>query len=160
MSEAQNETYLGDGLYASCNGYQIVLRAPREGGDHFVALEPPVYNALVQFARNLGLVMTEAADILRKAKVLIDAPEKWTKNVYARDEDGHEVPPDHAAVAWCMSGACLHFKPRTELLVVRDLLRQATGTGFVDEWNDAPERTYAEVMDAFSRAIELAEQQS
>lgn len=35
-----DEAYLGDGLYASHDGYQIVLRAPREGGDHWVALEP------------------------------------------------------------------------------------------------------------------------
>ncbi len=40
------ETYLGDGLYASFDGWQILLRAPREGGDHFVGLEPDVYRAL------------------------------------------------------------------------------------------------------------------
>jgi hypothetical protein len=34
-----NETYLGDGLYASWDGWQIRLRAPREGGDHEVFLE-------------------------------------------------------------------------------------------------------------------------
>ena len=34
-----NETYLGDGLYASWDGYQIRLRAPRDGGDHEVFLE-------------------------------------------------------------------------------------------------------------------------
>jgi hypothetical protein len=34
-----HETYLGDGLYASFDGYQIRLRAPREGGDHVVFLE-------------------------------------------------------------------------------------------------------------------------
>lgn len=33
MSES-GEVYLGDGLYASHDGYQIKLRAPREGGDH------------------------------------------------------------------------------------------------------------------------------
>jgi hypothetical protein len=33
------ETYLGDGLYASFDGWQIRLRAPREGGDHVVFLE-------------------------------------------------------------------------------------------------------------------------
>ena len=35
----ERETYLGDGLYASFDGYQIRLRAPREGGDHEVFLE-------------------------------------------------------------------------------------------------------------------------
>lgn len=40
------ETYLGDGLYASFDGWHVVLRAPRFGDDHFVALEPEVYRAL------------------------------------------------------------------------------------------------------------------
>jgi hypothetical protein len=29
-----HETYLGDGLYASFDGWQVKLRAPRDGGDH------------------------------------------------------------------------------------------------------------------------------
>jgi len=43
------ETYLGDGLYARFDGFQLVLRAPRERGDHFVALEPAVYQSLLQW---------------------------------------------------------------------------------------------------------------
>jgi hypothetical protein len=42
----EHEEYLGDGLYASFDGWQIVLRAPRIGGDHFVALEPRVWRNL------------------------------------------------------------------------------------------------------------------
>lgn len=40
------ETYLGDVLYASFDGFHIMLRASREGGDHFVGLEPAVFQAL------------------------------------------------------------------------------------------------------------------
>ena len=47
------ETYLGDGLYASFDGFQIILRAPREGGDHFVMLDPFVYRALQEFVVDL-----------------------------------------------------------------------------------------------------------
>jgi hypothetical protein len=36
---SQHETYLGDGLYASWDGWQVRLRAPREGVDHEVFLE-------------------------------------------------------------------------------------------------------------------------
>ena len=36
---SERETYLGDGLYASFDGWQVKLRAPREGGDHEVFLE-------------------------------------------------------------------------------------------------------------------------
>lgn len=47
------ETYLGDGLYASFDGFAIWLRAPRERGDHVVALEPEVYRALTEFVERL-----------------------------------------------------------------------------------------------------------
>lgn len=46
------EKYLGDGVYASFDGYQIWLRAPRPGGDHTIALEPDVFEALLQYQRN------------------------------------------------------------------------------------------------------------
>jgi hypothetical protein len=46
LPEPNAETYLGDGLYASFDGWQIVLRAPRSGGDHLVGLEPAVFQAL------------------------------------------------------------------------------------------------------------------
>jgi hypothetical protein len=36
---SQHEVYLGDGLYASWDGWQVKLRAPRENGDHVVFLE-------------------------------------------------------------------------------------------------------------------------
>jgi hypothetical protein len=49
---AMVEEYLGDGLYASFDGWQIVLRAQREGGDHWVALAPEVYRRLRAFAVN------------------------------------------------------------------------------------------------------------
>jgi hypothetical protein len=51
---AVNEIYLGDGLYASFDGWQILLRAPRENGDHMVALEPEVFNSLLGFARQVN----------------------------------------------------------------------------------------------------------
>jgi hypothetical protein len=48
-----NEIYLGDGLYASHDGYQIKLRAPRElGHDCVVYLEPAVLNRLINFVEN------------------------------------------------------------------------------------------------------------
>jgi hypothetical protein len=47
------ETYLGDGLYVSFDGYLITLRAPRLNGDHWVGLEPPVYQALLRYVESL-----------------------------------------------------------------------------------------------------------
>lgn len=46
-----DEVYLGDGLYASYDGWQVKLRAPRANGDHEVYLEPGV---LVEFERYLA----------------------------------------------------------------------------------------------------------
>lgn len=40
------ETYIGDGVYASFDGYQIKLRAPRENGDHVIFLEPQTFDNL------------------------------------------------------------------------------------------------------------------
>jgi hypothetical protein len=45
----QEETYLGDGLYASFDGFMIILRAPREDGDDWIGLEPAIASALQEF---------------------------------------------------------------------------------------------------------------
>jgi hypothetical protein len=45
----RNETYLGDGLYASHDGFQVKLRAPRDGGDHEVYLDAATLQAFMQF---------------------------------------------------------------------------------------------------------------
>ena len=55
----EEETYLGDGLYASFDGYQIKLRAPRPDGDHWVALEASVYAALVAFHKRRVAALKE-----------------------------------------------------------------------------------------------------
>lgn len=51
LPELNKETYLGDGLYVSFDGYHIVLRAPREDGDHWVGLEPGTSIALLDWIR-------------------------------------------------------------------------------------------------------------
>jgi hypothetical protein len=50
MTIPAKETYLGDGLYASFDGWQFKLRAPREDGDHVVYLDPDVYRSFERFA--------------------------------------------------------------------------------------------------------------
>lgn len=40
------ETYLGDGVYASFDGYHIWLKAERENGWHRIALDPAVMTEL------------------------------------------------------------------------------------------------------------------
>jgi len=45
----RNEVYIGDGLYVSFDGYQIRLRAQREGGDHEVFMDSSTLQAFMQF---------------------------------------------------------------------------------------------------------------
>ena len=46
VPERDKEHYLGDGLYCSLDGWQIWLRAPHPEGDHWIALEPAVWQSL------------------------------------------------------------------------------------------------------------------
>lgn len=48
MTRTEDETYLGDAVYASFDGYQIWLR-PGDAGAQRIALEPPVFAALVAY---------------------------------------------------------------------------------------------------------------
>jgi hypothetical protein len=52
---ALKEVYLGDGLYAVFDGFSLWLRAPREHGDHVVALEPLVFKAFLEYAQQCGM---------------------------------------------------------------------------------------------------------
>ena len=45
--------HLGDGLYASFDGYQIWLRAERDGRWHEVAIDQHVYEALVRYNKRV-----------------------------------------------------------------------------------------------------------
>ena len=49
---SENETYLGDAVYASFDGYQIWLRTG-DGGNQRIALEPLVLAALDAYRKNL-----------------------------------------------------------------------------------------------------------
>ncbi len=46
---SERETYLGDGLFASFDGWQVRLRAPRDNGDHEVFLEQSTLQAFLEF---------------------------------------------------------------------------------------------------------------
>ena len=54
MSEEaqEHQSYLGDGVYASFDGYQIWL-AVNHHENKVVALEPPVLTALIAYAKRI-----------------------------------------------------------------------------------------------------------
>lgn len=49
---SKKEVYLGDAVYASFDGYQIWLRTG-DGNNQRIALEPGVFEALVEYAKSL-----------------------------------------------------------------------------------------------------------
>lgn len=60
-----NESYLGDGLYASDDGFMIRLRAPRDFRDHWVSLEPEILDAFFRFierSRNVKIKVEKVTD--------------------------------------------------------------------------------------------------
>ena len=104
-------------------------------------------------------------DRLRAARALIDQPEKWTQGALRRDVNGCPLGnnPEREIQARCAGGAigdaCQSVWP--DLDEVSDHLRRSINCHGGDVhgityWNDRPERTHAEVMLAFDRAIEDA----
>ena len=55
------EIYLGDGCYASFDGWQICLRAPRAEGDHLIYLEPSVLTSFEEYVRELRIAIKAKA---------------------------------------------------------------------------------------------------
>ncbi len=52
MSRNAGETYLGDAVYASFDGYQICLRTG-DGNNQVIYLEPGVMNQLFEYVRKM-----------------------------------------------------------------------------------------------------------
>lgn len=106
--------------------------------------------------------MTETSEILRKAKALIDTPEKWTIFAEARDKYGERVyARESFACKFCAEGAIYAAggylgDDRDEAILFRKVIGQTSIFG----WNDEDGRTHAEVMEAFDKAIALAEAES
>ncbi len=50
------KAYLGDGLYVAFDGFMLTLSADRENGEHWVGLEPQVFDALITYAVSIGLL--------------------------------------------------------------------------------------------------------
>jgi hypothetical protein len=50
------EEYLGDGVFASFDGYQIKLRTPRQYGDHIVYLDQRTLDALLEYMQEQCLI--------------------------------------------------------------------------------------------------------
>lgn len=96
---------------------------------------------------------TEVIDALKQARERV--ARGWCRQAYARDAAhsavGYRSP---RAVEWCSDGAI--FVVEHEDGRPYYYLRRAIGTPAIHIWNDAKERTQAEVLAAFDKAIALA----
>src|SRR5689334_22103122 len=93
----------------------------------------------------------KASEILRKAKGLIDSPEKWIVKLTTRQISAAHC--DETAPR-CAGIALWNARVKVYMLFCE---ANSIQMGGVPEWNDAPGRTHSEVMTAFDRAIALAE---
>jgi len=109
--------------------------------------------------------------VLKHALEKLRDPARWTQGEYARNADGKGLknPKSSAAVCFCSMGAILSA-PEAGIAVeyplgrvfhvfykAYEVVQTVLGGGGVNisKWNDAPERTHAEVVAMFEKAIEM-----
>jgi hypothetical protein len=113
-------------------------------------------------------------EILKAARERITDPQRWAKGdfAYAPDEETGErgVEAGHPdACKWCASGAIQREDNDEHSLALHALCAAIPGTDewsdptdaieAIARWNDDDSRDHAEVLAAFDRAIQLAEQE-
>jgi hypothetical protein len=100
--------------------------------------------------------MSVVADKLREARALIELG--WTQDAYSRDAEGHDnMCAGSDPVCWCAVGAMA--ETGSGGLCEMYFRRAIDWPGGIISWNDHPDRTKADVLAAFDKAIELAEAQ-
>ena len=102
-------------------------------------------------------------EVLEKARELIATPERWTQRVVAARTPCSifEIQPsDPTATCWCSIGAILAVQGINRYDQDRsgacEAMRRECNWEYLADWNDAEDRTHAEVLEAFDRAIALA----
>lgn len=107
----------------------------------------------------------ELKEILEKAKCLIDTPEKWIKNVFARDATGKPVAPeDTTATCFCLMGAYRRAASSSHSALPIGVAYQAIYQAIpsltkyakyasLPNFNDSPETTHADVMKILDQTI-------
>ncbi len=98
----------------------------------------------------------KASEILKKAREVIINPENWTQEAWARDKEG--IPVDERssyAVCFCSMGALTKAGSIDAGSDEYNYLRAATDYIGIAYFNDSS--THPEVIEAFDKAIALAE---
>lgn len=102
-------------------------------------------------------------DDLTAARALIDTPDKWCKDAQSYTTNGEPTTfDDVSACSWCAAAAVAVYAPTLDArLGAYGLLAEAAGIPPEDsyllaDWNNAPERTHADVLATFDVAIAAA----
>ena len=106
----------------------------------------------------------ETVEQLKAGRARIQEEGCWTQEAFARNERGDPVLPDKGA-AWCALGAvdvvnerqALIDRHRPMVALLCALQEHDEGWRSVAAWNDAWDRTHAEVLALYDRAIEREE---
>lgn len=105
--------------------------------------------------------MSEVARILNAAADLLEQPGAWTQGAFAKDKNGFATYPLWPeACCFCVLGALERIAGGDTGYaygVAEDAVRDLIPSGFVSTWNDAPERTQAEVVTTLRAAAKHAE---
>jgi len=81
-----------------------------------------------------------------KIRELLSDELTWTKGASGRTREGFSCLPDSVdAVRWCLSGAVERCYEGRLGIPIFGRIERALAMGEVMDWNDAPERTFAEV---------------
>lgn len=103
-------------------------------------------------------------ETLKAMDALLCSPDRWAQGEYARDDNGRAVdvvfgtPNSGPPACFCLLGAAGKVTGAYTSEATR-LLEEMTGVGKynLSRWNDARNRTFAEVKDLLARAIAAEE---
>ncbi|ANC85440.1 hypothetical protein [Sphingomonas sp. NIC1] len=108
----------------------------------------------------------EVADVLERAADLIEPEGAWIQGAYGQDDDGEPTVSIYAlsssSECHCVLGALAHVVGEDRMYEFADALVPVIGVRDylgVAPWNDASERTQAEVVAALRSAATAARQQ-
>ena len=107
--------------------------------------------------------MTDPRPILRRARIRLHCPERWTQGASARLDDGrHCHPEDPAATSHCVVGAIQHLTAPTgansdmfyaATTHLQRTLARTISDPWLTIWNDDPRTTHQDILDALDDAI-------
>ncbi len=58
-AQAGNKFYVGDGVYASNDGWHVILETERENGTNQIYLEPEMLSLVMEYAKSIGFISEE-----------------------------------------------------------------------------------------------------